>query len=507
MKLAELLIYDNIVIQCHDNPDADAIASGYGLYCYFKLHKKEVQFVYGGKFRIQKSNLTLMVQELEIPIQYVTELDEKTELLLTVDCQYEEGNVTKFEARHIAVIDHHKVTRTLPAQSEVRSNIGSCSTIVWDMMQAEQIDVNENRNLATALYYGLYTDTNSLAEINHPLDKDMQDALIVDKDLVSRMRNSNLSLDEMKLAGVSMLGYEYYEEDRYAILDAEPCDPNILGLISDFFLAVDAVDYCLVYCVLTFGIKFSVRSCRKEVRANELAEFLAKDIGSGGGHVDKAGGFLKKELIAAKYDRYREAAGKRQEYILSDIMRELMKDYFKSFDVVYARKQELDTTGMKQYRKLPLPVGFVHAIDLFHAGDAATVRTLEGDLDLIVSEETYLLIGITGEVYPIQKEKFDVSYRVTGEKYDLELEYKPTVKDTVSGKTQSLLPYAQTCVPTGEVKIRARRLERCMKVFTCWDEDKYMLGKPGDYVAVRNDDNHDIYIIEQQIFQKSYKEV
>lgn len=32
MKLKELLHYDNIVIQCHDNPDADAIASGYGLY-------------------------------------------------------------------------------------------------------------------------------------------------------------------------------------------------------------------------------------------------------------------------------------------------------------------------------------------------------------------------------------------------------------------------------------------------------------------------------------------
>ena len=30
MKLRELLNYNRIVIQCHDNPDADAIASGYG---------------------------------------------------------------------------------------------------------------------------------------------------------------------------------------------------------------------------------------------------------------------------------------------------------------------------------------------------------------------------------------------------------------------------------------------------------------------------------------------
>ena len=33
MMLDELLGYDRITIQCHDNPDADAIASGFGLYC------------------------------------------------------------------------------------------------------------------------------------------------------------------------------------------------------------------------------------------------------------------------------------------------------------------------------------------------------------------------------------------------------------------------------------------------------------------------------------------
>ena len=35
MRLRELLGYDDIVVQCHDNPDADAIASGYAVYRYF----------------------------------------------------------------------------------------------------------------------------------------------------------------------------------------------------------------------------------------------------------------------------------------------------------------------------------------------------------------------------------------------------------------------------------------------------------------------------------------
>ena len=36
MKLTDLLKHDNIVIQCHDKPDADAIASGFVLLRYLE---------------------------------------------------------------------------------------------------------------------------------------------------------------------------------------------------------------------------------------------------------------------------------------------------------------------------------------------------------------------------------------------------------------------------------------------------------------------------------------
>lgn len=43
------------------------------------------------------------------------------------------------------------------------------------------------------------------------------------------------------------------------------------------------------------------------------------------------------------------------------------------------------------------------------------------------------------------------------------------------------------------------------KVFTNWDPGKYMSGKEGDYIAVRKDDYHDVYIIEKSIFNKTYQ--
>ena len=244
MQLKDLLKYETIVIQCHDNPDADALASGYALKWYFeKNHKtKNVRFIYRGRNEIQKSNLLIMVKELEIPIEYAPFIadENEPELLITVDCQYGEKNVTKTNARHVAIIDHHKKTvETMKGMSNIASDIGSCSTVVWDMIKSEGFDPNENRLVATALYYGLFTDTNKLSEVSHPLDRDMMDALIYNKSIITSMVNSNISLDELLITGRAIMNYEYHESNKYLVIEAEPCDPCILGLISDFALETE----------------------------------------------------------------------------------------------------------------------------------------------------------------------------------------------------------------------------------------------------------------------------
>ncbi len=498
MRLNELLQYDNIVVQCHDNPDADAIGSGFGVYYYLKKNGKKVRFIYGGKFAIQKSNLLLMVKELDIPIEYVAELEEP-DLLVTVDCQYGEGNVTRFGAKNVAVIDHHQVSGKLPEMSEVRSNLGACATVVRELLQMEEIDINEDKNLSTALYYGLMTDTNNFTEIFHPLDKDLRDDTLFDKAAITHFRNANLSLKELEIAGAALLAYDYNELYRYAVVEAQPCDPNILGIISDMILEVDAVDTCLVYSVLPFGVKISVRSCIKEVKASELAEFITDDIGSGGGHLEKAGGFIQLELLEKAYAKYQ------REPNIQEFLKWRMTDYFDDIQIIYTRNHNIDLTSMECYRKKRIPVGYVKAAEVFTPGAMLTIRTLEGDLDIVVREDTYIMIGIKGEVYPGKREKFECAYEVLDEPYVFEGEYAPVVKDVMEGKHISLIPYAKPCVSTGESYIYAKQLDHRVKVFTEWYKETYMLGIAGDYLAVRKDDIHDIYVIEGNIFEKTYE--
>lgn len=499
MKLRDLLAFNDIVIQCHDNPDADALASGYGLYLYFKDQGKNIRFIYRGNNRIKKSNLMIMVDELQIPVEYAPSFDEEVELLLTVDCQYGQRNVTMTRAQTIAVIDHHQKTVELPELSEVRSSVGSASTIVWDMLMDEGYEID--MKLSTALYYGLYCDTNKFSEVSHPLDRDMMDELVVNRSLIVKMRNSNMSLDELKITGKAILGYEFFAEKKYLIIESEPCDPNILGVMSDFSLETEGVDVCLAYYVGKDEIKFSVRSCAKEVHANELAFFLAEGVGGGGGHIYKAGGTMRPELVAGKQTQVQGSFQDGAEWYI----KHRMEEYFDSYDVIIARNTLLDTSSMDRYVKIPCKRGCAKLTDIFPEYTRVSIRTLEGDIDITVNDQLYVMIGIEGEIYPIDARKLKRSYSLANEEYDVDLEYNPTIKDCASGEKKQILAYARTIIPRNDHSvIFASRIKKTVKIFTMWDEERYYLGNPGDYIACREDDLHDIYIIKERLFDQLY---
>lgn len=517
MKLSDLQKYNDIVIQCHDNPDADALASGYGLYWYFtnigyagrrgtdeRPGQKNVKFIYRGKKAITKSNLRIMLEELDIPVDYAPDYDEVPELLITVDCQYGQRNVTETKAENIAVIDHHQMTANPPGRSEIRSHIGSCATIVWDMIRAEAVDnldIRSNPKLATALYYGLFTDTGRLSELVHPLDKDMLDDIIPNEALIKKMNNSNISLEELTITGNAILNYKFDEKDGWLILKAEPCDSNILGVISDFALETEGLDICIAYYVSDSEVKFSVRSCTSEVHANELAECLADGIGGGGGHIYKAGGTIRPEKIP-------ELSEGGLEETVDRLLVDRVDSYFEKSTIVYPGETDYDISGMTRYKKKRVEIGVVILPDIYPVGTKLEVRAFEGSVDITVSDTTYLMITLDDAPYPIEKDKFEKSYRFLGHPYKSEFEYEPRIRDAISGESCKVLKYAQAVESAGESYIYAKPVpeDTLVKVFTRWNKEKYYPGKPGDYIAVREDDLKDIYVIKNEMFDRLYEE-
>lgn len=499
MKLSELLKYDSIVIQCHNYPDADTIASGYGIYCYLTFHKKKPRLIYGGNKKISKSNLLIMIEKLCIPIEYAEKLEEKPELLITVDCVHGESNAADFEAENYAAADHHASVYAKSPMYDIRPSYGSCSSVIAVLLNEAGYDFNANEKLATALYYGLYTDTDEMKELSHPADRDLRDFAKYSKAVFSLLINSNLSLSELRIAGDALNRINCNNSHCCAVVCAEECDPNILGFISDLIIKVDTVKASVVCCKVSGGIKFSVRSCVKEINAAELAEFIAENIGSGGGHCDKAGGFINMRLAVEKHTEI--DANEPTAYFNKKI-----SEYFECVDIIDVNSYEPDLSVMKTYTKKRISLGVVKSTDIFPTGTSFVVRTLEADFNLEADDNVYIMIDGEGNIYPIEEEKFSMTYSLSDTIFKIDGEYSPSIISS-SHEQRELLAYAKSCISNTSSSIYAIRLNRRVKLYTLWDKENYMSGKPGDYLAIRTDDLKDMYIISGRRFSEIYEQI
>jgi phosphoglycolate phosphatase len=489
MNLSSLSKYKSIFIQCPDIPDADSIGSAYALQQFFKSQGAECKIIHGGKAKITKPNLIMFMAELGAEIENVSELFQEPELLLTVNCQYGTGNAQKFACKNFAVIDHHFSEIKEGENTEISPAFAGCSTIVWDMMRKENFDFSQNSKLRDALYYGLFSATNGLSELRHPLDRDLAD-INIDKALIKKLNDAALTIKELRIVAATLDSSRRIENQkinkRVALFKAEDfCTQDVLAFTCDVARKVDILDACIVYCLMGDYIRIAVRSSVREIMASEFAEFICAGIGNGGGNIEMANGFFKAD----------------EDYFIQKV-----RDYLDNYEFIYAGKSPVDFASMKRYRKKAIPIGFAKIEDMFKDGWPVTVRTLEGDIDLRASKDVYVMIGIVGEVYPILREKFEKNYEILDAPYNLKTEYSPEIINKITGEKLSLLAHAHTCLPKGEKIVRAVPVDKPTKVFSYWDTEKYFSAKPGDFLAANENDLQDCYVVNKQIFFDSYEE-
>lgn len=124
----------------------------------------ETELIYGGNNEIKRYDLRYMVENCGIPLRHAAG-PLQTELLLVVDGQYGQGNVERFQAPEVAMIDHHIRVTPESSNSLIKSEYQSCSTIVWELLTEEGYPVKQDERMCVSLLYGLYVDTSSFCEL------------------------------------------------------------------------------------------------------------------------------------------------------------------------------------------------------------------------------------------------------------------------------------------------------------------------------------------------------
>ena len=280
-----------LLIQTHDYPDYDAIASAYGLKIFLSHYGLKSDVCYAGKIPLFVRDGFL--KSLELDLYPVNAVLDQTRPVLVVDTNPYTGNLTPLKNPYWGFIDHH-INNYDPARDyfyrDVRK-IGATSSIIASMFNEFGIPLGALP--ATALAVGLFTDTFNL--IRGVSEEDLQAYAFLfprmDAELMKLSVINKLTIDDL----------EFYKRaiDSLVVLDnmavvtvAGISDRNLLGIMADFFLSLMEITANLMINITEEGTHLSCRSLDSSFNAARLVRSLTEGRGSGGGHSYMAGGFI-----------------------------------------------------------------------------------------------------------------------------------------------------------------------------------------------------------------------
>lgn len=290
--LKELIKSDKrVLIQTHDFPDPDAVASAYGLQYFFSLYNIPSQIIYVGE--IQRDALRNMINKLDIKVTRDIDASLRDDdLIVIVDGCKGSKNVTDLPGFEIAVIDHHivKEPEDVPYVS-IYEELGSCSTIITGYFIDKELKIPQD--IATALKVGLSRDTDLLTRKVTNRDVDAYHYLhtFANNNLVNSLLRNNIQLSDFaffdktitQLKRENCIAWHYFEEG---------CETNLMGILGDFILSAQEIELSVLFAKNNNSISISVRNENPEWSAAECIRIITKGIGAGGGHNEMAGGVI-----------------------------------------------------------------------------------------------------------------------------------------------------------------------------------------------------------------------
>ncbi len=290
-----------VLIVTHTNPDPDSIASAYALRHLFASWGINSVLVYGGI--IGRAENKAMINRLRIPIRSIQTVNPFNFTVVSmVDAQPFGGNAPLPPSLLPSiVIDHHparKISRLKEVSFvDIRSDYGSTSTILAEYLIEEGIELN--RKLATALYYGIMSDTRDLGRNANEVDVRIS-AQLYPKVLVktlSQIEHPRLPREYFRILQAALERTMWYPSKGVLISDLGAItDPDMVPLIADFLIHTDGVRWILVLGERVHEAFFSLRTTGyHQGNADRMARTLIRGIGGGsaGGHENIAGGRME----------------------------------------------------------------------------------------------------------------------------------------------------------------------------------------------------------------------
>lgn len=282
-----------VLILPHNDPDPDAIASAVALdHVIRSLVPAETAIAYGGV--VGRAENRALVRYLGVHLEKIGKIEfAEFERVALVDSQPGAGN-NALPPHRVAdiVIDHHEPLRDRSRQArhiDIRFDAGATSTILTGYLMAAGVEIHPR--LATALFYGIQTDTMGLGRRISAADQQAYVHLqpLIEADELIAIQRAQVPREYFRVFAQALRGADVYGGAVAAHL-GETYRPDMPAEMADVLLRLEGTRWVICSGFHRDTLFLSFRSLRASPSAGQLAQAVVGELGLAGGHGSAGGG-------------------------------------------------------------------------------------------------------------------------------------------------------------------------------------------------------------------------
>ncbi|MFZ5802641.1 MAG: DHH family phosphoesterase [Candidatus Omnitrophota bacterium] len=285
-----------LLILTHNHPDPDAIATAYALqYIGRQVFGISSQIVYAGI--IGRMENKEMVRILKIPLKKIRPYDfRKFRNVALVDTQPAfENNIFPKNRRATLIVDQHPcVEKPVADLALIDTDMGATSVLLAKALLMLEIEIPSS--LATALVYGILSDTLNLYRANSPEILDTYLRILSHSDLVALSRIQNPSRSKAFFLILARGIQKAMVKSRLIVAHLGTVDsPDFVSQIADYLITYKRMQWSFCTGRHRGKLYASLRMAKPRGNAAEILRDVFVDKGQAGGHGSIAGGSLRVE--------------------------------------------------------------------------------------------------------------------------------------------------------------------------------------------------------------------
>ncbi|MCB2183868.1 MAG: DHH family phosphoesterase [Desulfobulbaceae bacterium] len=266
--------------------DPDAIASALALKRLF--WRKAQKIIICRVNAIKRSDNLAMIRRLNITLPYIKKVDtsEVTKWAIVDSQPHHHKSLGKINFS--IIIDHHPPDHSLQGPFiDIREDYGAVSSMMAEYLKAAGI--TPSAKLATALFYGIKTDTNNFTRTSIAADVKAFRYLYpyVNLNIIKQIESSEINKKNIAHFHKAFDSLQFIGDTVYIDM-GEVKDADALVIIADFFLKMAEATWCMVSGVYGQKIIIIIRNAGFRLDAGKVAMRLFGKLGSAGGHKSAA---------------------------------------------------------------------------------------------------------------------------------------------------------------------------------------------------------------------------